>query len=177
MNVNKLAATEALLFTAPEPLSPEEMADTIDVTLNEMKEIISVLKTEYNDKKSHGIQLREYNGNFIFVTKEHLAPYINKLHDVVKTGRLSQAALETLAIIAYKQPVTRGEIEKIRGVNAERTLQTLGKYDLITEVGRREAVGRPILYGTTGEFLQQFDLNTLDELPGLAEENSQEDDC
>ncbi|MFW5985190.1 MAG: SMC-Scp complex subunit ScpB [Halanaerobiaceae bacterium] len=165
MNVNNLAAIEALLFTAPEPLSCSELADTVDVTLDEIKELLSVLKKEYNDKRSHGIQLKEYNGNYIFVTKEHLAPFIKKLHDVSKKSSLSQAARETLAIVAYRQPVTRGEIEEIRGVNAERTLSTLSKYNLIEEVGREESLGHPILYGTTEEFLQQFDINNLQDLP------------
>ena len=164
MNVNDLAAVEALLFTAPEPLSPDEMAATIDVTIEEMMEIIKVIENEYNNKKSHGIQLREYNGNYIFVTKEHLAPFIKKLHDTAPRDNLSEAALETLAIVAYKQPITRTEIEKIRGVNAERTLNTLRKYDLIEPRGREESPGRPILYGTTEEFLKQFALNSLEEL-------------
>ena len=167
MNVNNLAAVEALLFTAPEPLSPEEMATTVDVTIEEMKEMIQVLENEYNNKKSHGIQLREYNGNFIFVTKEHLAPYIKKLHDTPPRDNLSDAAMETLAIIAYKQPITRTEIEQIRGVNVERTLNTLGKYDLVEPQGREDSPGRPILYGTTEEFLKQFALNSLEELNEL----------
>ncbi len=170
MNVNNLAAVEALLFTAPEPLSLEELADTLDVTIEEAKELVAVLEKEYNEKKSHGIQLKEYNSNYIFVTKEHLAPYIKKLHDTSMSRSLSQAARETLAIVAYRQPVTRGEIEEIRGVNAEGTLRTLRKYDLIKEVGRKEELGRPILYGTTGEFLRQFDLNDIEELPEASSE-------
>ncbi len=169
MNVNDLAAVEALLFSAPEPLSIEELADTVDVTVKEIRELIRVLEREYNQKRSHGIQLRQYNGNYIFVTKEHLAPYIKKFHETVNTAKLSGAALETLAIVAYKQPVTRGEIEEIRGVNAERTLKTLEKYNLIAEAGRQDSPGNPILYITTEEFLRQFNLQNLDELPDVKE--------
>ena len=167
MDVNKVAAVEALLFTAEKPVALVDIANTIDVTIEETREYLDRLGREYNQKKSHGIKLEQYEDSYIFVTKSHLAPYIKKLHDVSQRKRLTQASLETLAIIAYKQPVTRSEIEEIRGVKVERTLRTLSKYDLIQELGRKDTTGNPIEYGTSKEFLRQFDLNSLSELPQL----------
>ncbi len=167
MNINNIAAIEALLFTAEEPVSLIEIADTIDMTTSECREYVEVLKKEYNQKKFHGIKIMEYDESYIFATKSHLAPYIKKLHNISKITGLTQPALETLAIIAYKQPVTRGIIEKIRGVSVERTLNTLKKYNLIKEVDRKNTTGNPILYGTTGEFLQQFNLNNISDLPEI----------
>ena len=167
MDVNKIAALEALLFTAKEAIAIDDIADTIDLTLAETEEYIEVIKKEFNQKRSHGIQLKEYDDKFILATKPHLAPYVKKLHHISKTKNLSQAALETLAIIAYKQPVTRSHIEKIRGVKVEKTLMTLSKYGIIKELGRKDTTGNPIVYGTTEEFLKQFDLNSLSELPDV----------
>jgi len=167
MNVNKIAAIEALLFTAEDPVSLVEIADTIDMTISETREYINVLKKEYNQKKFHGIKLMKYDESYIFATKSYLAPYVKKLHNITEITGLSQAALETLAIIAYKQPVTRPVIEKIRGVNVERTIRTLKKYNLIKEVDRKDTTGNPILYGTTREFLQQFNLNSISDLPEI----------
>lgn len=169
MNINKIAAVEALLFTAEEPVSVVDIADTIDVTIQESKEYVNIIKKEFNKKSSHGIRLEQYSDSYIFVTKSHLAPYIKKLHNISKTTKLSRAALETLSIIAYEQPVTRSEIEEIRGVRVDKTLTTLGKYNLIKELGRKDTTGNPILYGTTEEFLRQFNLKDLSELPDLDE--------
>ena len=171
MDVNNIAAIEALLFTAEEPVSVTEIADTIDMTLSETREYIEVLKKEYNNKKFHGIKLLEVENSYIFATKSHLAPYVKKLHNITKITSLSQAALETLAIIAYKQPVTRATIEKIRGVKVEKTLNTLSKYNLIEEVGKKDTTGKPILYGTTKEFLKQFNLKSLTDLPDINEKD------
>ncbi len=167
MDVNKIAGIEALLFTAEEPVSITEIADTIDMTISEVKDYIKVLKKEYNQKKFHGIKLIKYDNSYIFGTKSHLAPYIKKLHDITNVTNLSQAALETLAIIAYKQPVTRSVIEEIRGVKVERTINTLKKYNLIKDKGRKDTTGNPILYGTTEEFLKQFNLNAVSDLPEI----------
>ncbi|MFW5998121.1 MAG: SMC-Scp complex subunit ScpB [bacterium] len=167
MNINKIAAVEALLFTAEEPVSVVEIADTLDVTLSESKEYINIIKKEFNQKKSHGIRLEKYDDSYMFVTKSHLAPYIKKLHSVSRKTRLSQAALETLSIIAYEQPITRNDIEEIRGVRADKTLSTLSKYNLIKELGRKDTTGNPIVYGTTEEFLRQFQLKALSDLPDI----------
>lgn len=166
MNCDKLALIEALIFTSEEPLSHTELADMTKETKKDIKEYIKVLKEEYN-KKSHGIELKEYNNSYIFALKTELIPSFKDLKIKSSSLNLTQAALETLAIIAYKQPVTRGEIEEIRGVKAEKTLATLGKYKLIEELGRKETIGNPIVYGTTKRFLIQFDLEDLSQLPEL----------
>ena len=155
-----------MIFATEKPITLKDLSDALDFSKNKIKECIEVLKKEYN-KQSHGIALKEYNESYIFKTKEEHAPFIKKYYKKTKEVRLSRAALETLAIIAYKQPVTRGEIEDIRGVKAEKTLMTLSKYELIKELGRKETIGNPIVYGTTDKFLQHFDLTDLSQLPEL----------
>ena len=107
------------------------------------------------------------NKSFQFVTRKENLSYIERLCTPVKHKRLTQSALEVLAIVAYKQPVTKGEIEAVRGIKCDRVIEGLAKKGLVAEVGRSDAVGRPILYGTTDEFLKQFGLETLKELPGI----------
>jgi segregation and condensation protein B len=168
LNIDNLARVEAMLFVSEEPISLLDLADAVQISKSEIKECLEVLRTEY-DKESHGIALKEYNGRYIFKTKAIYAPFIEKYYEKTQEVRLSRAALETLAIIAYKQPVTRNEIEEIRGVKAEKTLLTLTKYDLIKELGRKETIGNPIVYGTTDEFLHHFDIINLSQLPELEE--------
>lgn len=169
MDIKNLAKIEALLFTADEPVPLKDLARVTDLSPAEVKEHIEVLIREYN-KNSHGIMIREYDQSYLFVTKAEYATFIEELHNNRSLAHLSQAALETLAIIAYKQPVTRAEIEEIRGVKAEKTLLTLSKYDLIQELGRKDTIGNPIVYGTTKKFLQHFDLKDLSQLPEIEEE-------
>lgn len=114
MDVGNLAKLEALLFTSPEPVSPGEIARAADMSESEVRKYLKILTREF-DKKSHGIQVKEYNDRYFFVTKPEFSSYIKSLHNKPGSIRLSQAALETLAIIAYKQPITRAEIEEIRG--------------------------------------------------------------
>ncbi|MBR2619274.1 MAG: SMC-Scp complex subunit ScpB, partial [Firmicutes bacterium] len=114
-----------------------------------------------------GIVIREVNKSFQFVTRKENLDYIERLCTPVKHKRLSQSALEVLAIVAYKQPVTKGEIEAVRGIRCDRVIEGLAKKNLVAEVGRSDAVGRPILYGTTDEFLKQFGFETLKELPAI----------
>ena len=166
MKVSILARIEALIFSAEKPISLSDLSSTLNRPEEELKEHIYVIKKEY-EKKSHGIELKEYNQSYIFGTKPEYASMIEKMHTPPDKTSLSEAALETLAIIAYKQPVTRSEIEDIRGVKAEKTLNTLSKYNLIKELGRKETIGNPIVYGTTEEFLRQFDLEDLSELPQI----------
>ena len=142
-----LASIEALIFASDEPVSLEEISRALGVKFIAAREALDQLCTAYQDKK-HGICLKEYNGRYIFVTKPEYASVIKEMHRK-RITRLTPAALETLAIIAYKQPITRAEIEEIRGVKAEKTLLTLSKYGLIEEMGRKESIGNPIVYGTT----------------------------
>ncbi len=166
LKADNLSKIEALIFSARDPVSIDELSGIVNFNKNEVKKCIQLLQKEYN-KESHGITLKQFGNRYIFKTKHHLAPVLKKFREKSKQVKLSKAALETLAIIAYKQPVTRSEIEEIRGVKAEKTLLTLSKYNLIKELGRKETIGNPIVYGTTGNFLEHFDLKDLSQLPDI----------
>lgn len=167
---------EALLFAAgDEGVSMQQITNVLDITNIEATNTIEELKDHYNDE-SRGLHIIEVGGVFQMVTKKEHSDYLKKLVESPGSGILSQAALETLAIIAYKQPITRVEIEEIRGVKTDRSLQTLTAKALIKEVGRAEGTGRAILYGTTKEFLDCFGLKTLGELPPLEEATEDEFD-
>lgn len=160
---------ESLLFAAgDEGLTLKQITHVLSIEQKEAEEIIDQLKEEYNNKE-RGITIMEIAGTFQLGTKKEHSSYLKKLVESPHASTLSQAALETLAIIAYKQPITRAEIEEIRGVKTERPLHTLAAKALIKEVGRVEGAGRAILYGTTKEFLDHFGLKDLKELPPLAE--------
>lgn len=168
--VNWKSLLEALLFAAgDEGLSLEQISSVLEVTVEEANEAINDLKEQY-ENEDRGICVVELAGVFQLATKKVHAPYLKKLVETPSAHTLSQASLETLAIIAYKQPITRIEIEAIRGVKTERPLQTLMAKVLIQEAGRAEGAGRPYLYGTTKEFLDYFGLKSLDELPALQDD-------
>lgn len=169
MDVRKLAELEALLFASDESITLQDLSRASGLKSKELLEYLKVLQKEY-DKESHGLTIKKYNDSYLITTKPEHVTAIQELHKKGPITRLSQAALETLAIIAYKQPVTRAEIEEIRGVKAEKTLLTLNKYGLIQELGRMETIGNPIVYGTTKTFLKQFDLEDLSQLPIMDEE-------
>ncbi|MZP41673.1 SMC-Scp complex subunit ScpB [Heliobacterium gestii] len=164
---------EALLFVSSDPLSVEALAEATGFAEEEVRELLAALKAEY-DGQERGWQLEEVAGGFRLSTRAEFAPYIERLLRAPQQG-LSNAALETLSIIAYHQPVTRAEIEQIRGVKADRSLATLLGKNLIQEVGRKEALGRPILYGTTDSFLRHFGLRSMEDLPKLEEVFLQEE--
>lgn len=164
MDLNIVAMLEALLFSKDQTLSLKDLAGVTGLSEDEVKEYLQIMTERYRDQ-SRGIMLKEYDGGYLLVTKECFAGTIQELHVQSQSSSLSPAALETLAIIAYKQPVTRAEIEEIRGVKAEKTLLTLSKYGLIQELGRKDSIGNPIVYGTTKKFLQHFDLQDLSQLP------------
>lgn len=158
------SALEAMMFVSGDLLSAKDASEVLGIGKNETIELFHELKKEY-DEDERGIRIREVNNSFQFVTDESQEVYIRKLCTPVKVKRLSQAALEVLAIVAYKQPVTRGEIDSIRGIKCERVLDGLISKDLIKITGRSDGVGRPLLYGTTDEFLKKFGLETLSDLP------------
>ncbi len=164
MDLNIIAMLEALLFSKDQTLSLKDLAGVTGLSEDEVKEYLQIMSERYRDQ-SRGIMLKEYDGGYLLVTKACFAGSIQELHAQSQSSSLSPAALETLAIIAYKQPVTRAEIEEIRGVKAEKTLLTLSKYGLIQELGRKDSIGNPIVYGTTKKFLQYFDLQDLSQLP------------
>ncbi|MFS8630265.1 MAG: SMC-Scp complex subunit ScpB [Bacillales bacterium] len=168
------AIVEGLLFAAgDEGLSLQQIAAVLEVEEEQARAIIHMLKDEY-DQQKRGIQLIELAGVFQLATRKEHAPYLKKLVESPSSTSLSQAALETLAIIAYEQPITKAEIDEIRGVNSDHAIQTLLARSLIEKVGRKDTVGRPVLYGTSKEFLTYFGLKSLDELPPLPKEIDKE---
>lgn len=173
--INWTSILESLLFAAgDEGLSLKQIAEVLEVDEMKAQEIIEDLRLEYSKNDNRGIMLIELAGTYQLATKKENAIYLRKLVDSPNTSTLSQAALETLAIIAYKQPITRAEIEEIRGVKTERPLHTLMAKALIKEIGRADGAGRAYLYGTTEEFLDYFGLKSLDELPKLPEKAEEE---
>lgn len=168
MSSNKVikAAFEAMMFTWGEPLDVKLAADVFGITSKEAYETFNELRNEY-EQQGRGIRIREINKAFQFVTSPDVYDYIERLCTPSKQKKLSQAALEVLAIIAYKQPVTRGEIEAVRGIKCERVLEGLENKNLIEEVGRSPGIGRPILYGTTDMFLRNFGFSSINELPDI----------
>ncbi|MDU2066269.1 MAG: SMC-Scp complex subunit ScpB, partial [Sporomusaceae bacterium] len=158
---------EALLFASGEPLAASKLAQILSIDELNVRELIDRL--QFDLAASHrGLAIVEVAGGFQFCTKPEFAAYIEQLGQV-QDAKLSAAALETLAIIAFRQPVTRQEVEQVRGVKAERIISQLVERGLIRELGRKDAIGRPILYGTTEGFLQSFGLRSLKELPDLTE--------
>lgn len=167
--INWKGILEALLFASgDEGLSVKQMASVLEITEYQATDIIESLKEEYLSD-FRGIQIIEIAGVFQLATKKEHSNYLKKLVETSNSQGLSQAALETLAIIAYKQPITRAEIDEIRGVKTDRPIHTLVTKVLIKEVGRAEGSGRAYLYGTTKEFLDYFGLNSIKELPPLAD--------
>ncbi|CAH2715685.1 Segregation and condensation protein B [Neobacillus rhizosphaerae] len=172
--INWSSILESLLFAAgDEGLSLKQLVEVLEVDELKASEIIEDVKHEY-EQNNRGIMIVQLAGTYQLATKKENAAYLKKLVDSPHTTTLSQAALETLAIIAYKQPITRAEIEEIRGVKTERPLHTLSAKVLIKEVGRAEGTGRAYLYGTTKEFLDYFGLKSLEELPQLPEKVADE---
>ncbi|PWH13380.1 MAG: SMC-Scp complex subunit ScpB [Ardenticatenia bacterium] len=158
------ALVESLLFAAGAPVSLRQLAEALDCSLSEVETAVQALQEAC---RTRGVQVQRHGELLQLVTAPAAASYVERLLGLSGGTGLSPAALETLAIIAYKQPITRPEIEAIRGVNSDSVLRTLLSKGLIQEVGRLETVGRPILFGTTFEFLQYFGLGGLDELPPL----------
>ena len=158
------SAFESMMFVWGEPLEVKLAAEMFNINRKDAYDYFKELQEEY-EQEGRGIVIREIGAGFQFVSRLENAEYIERLCTPAKQRRLSQSALEVLAIIAYKQPVTRGEIEAIRGIKCDRVLEGLFKKELIDEVGRSNAIGRPILYGTTDAFLRHFGFKNLDELP------------
>jgi segregation and condensation protein B len=158
------AILESLLFVADGPVTVARLAATLEVPEEEVDAALVALQA---DLAGHGFQLQRSRDMVQLVSASETAPYIQKFLGLDLTTKLSPAALEALGIIAYRQPITRVQIEAVRGVNCDGVLRTLLGHELIEEVGRLEQAGRPILYGTTFQFLQHFGLTGLDQLPPL----------
>lgn len=155
---------ESLLFVADAPVAVSDLAQALDVSSDAASRAVDQLRQLYTGR---GLRVQRINGRVQMVTAPETASVIERFLGLDLSGKLSEPALETLAIVAYRQPVTRPDIDAVRGVNSDSVLRTLLSRGLIEEVGRLEAVGRPILYGTTFEFLQHFGLENLDDLPPL----------
>ena len=177
MDIPELAhVIEAILFVAGEPVNMREIQRALDVTEDETRQAIDALDSDYSYHR-RGITLKRFGQHIQLSTRAEYAPYVERLLQPIQKQSLSQSALETLAVVAYKQPVTRLEIEAVRGVKCDYSVQSLVNKGLIEEVGRKEALGRPILYGTTDKFLSHFGLSSLDQLPAPPEpKNTGEDE-
>ncbi|AEG61184.1 SMC-Scp complex subunit ScpB [Desulforamulus ruminis] len=162
------AALEVMLFVASEPLTVQTLARIAEVEPADAEELLQELAAEYAGRPG-GLKLAEVAGTWQMCTRSEYAPYVERLYRQRGSTGLSQAGVETLAIIAYRQPITRAEIEMIRGVKVDSPINTLLERNLIEEKGRREGPGRAVLYGTTLEFLKYFGLKDISQLPSLEE--------
>jgi len=172
---NLEAILEGLLFVVgDEGVSTQQLSTILDMSEEFIEEALNQMQLKYLDDQ-HGIEVVNYGGVYKFVSKAMVHAYAQKLFQGAKFHTLSSSAMETLAIIAYKQPITRVEIEEIRGVGCDMMLRKLAARNLIQEAGRSEAPGRPILYEVTQEFMDSFKLVSLDELPELPEYGSDDE--
>ncbi|MCA1009517.1 SMC-Scp complex subunit ScpB [Halobacillus halophilus] len=163
------AIVEGLLFASgDEGLTRKKISTLLEISQKELNDIVEELKQDYQSPH-RGVTIMDSHGVLHLTTKPEHASYYKRMIDSPGNTRLSQAALETLAIVAYQQPITRIEIDDLRGVKSDRAVQTLVNRGLIEEKGRKEAIGRPVLFGTTKDFLIYFGLTSLSELPPLSE--------
>ncbi|MFO8231094.1 MAG: SMC-Scp complex subunit ScpB [Longimonas sp.] len=170
-----LKATEALLFAADDPIGAERIAEIVTEVTGETKvdaerveTVIEALQEAYNTNE-RAFEIVAWAGGYRMVTREEVAPFVKAMVQDEQRQSLSRSLLETVAVVAYKQPVTRPEVDFVRGVNSDYALRKLMELELVDVKGRSESLGRPLLYGTTPEFLEQFGLNTLDDLPTIRE--------
>jgi len=168
-----LAHVEAILFTMGESVEIKRLAQALGYDEETVRNVVNALRERYEDE-SFGVQILELDGAFQMCTKPSMYESIIKIAKVPKKYVLTDVMLETLSIIAYKQPITKQEIENIRGVNSDHSVNKLLEYNLICEVGRKNAPGRPCLFGTTEEFLRNFGIASLDELPLIRPETIEE---
>ncbi len=175
MQPNELMAViEAILFVAGEPVLMNDLQKALEVSPLELNAAVNALESDY-DFNRRGIRLKRFGEHIQLATRAEYAPYVERLLQPVQKQSLSQAAMETLAVVAYRQPVTKAEVEAVRGVKCDYSIQSLVHKGLISEVGRKEAVGRPILYGTTDTFLGHFGIASLQDLPQLPEKPAVEE--
>lgn len=165
------ALVEAILFVSPEPITAAQISNLLDITPREVKNALEELESYYQGR---GIRLQYHKKKIQITSAPEAAQILENMLELETTSTLSQAALETLSIVAYQQPITRPQIDSIRGVNSDGVLRTLLNKGLIDDIGRAEGPGRPILYSTTTEFLKHFGLSSYEELPPLDFEELQE---
>ena len=162
----RVGIVEAILFVTGNAVEKKEICRALEITEAELEETLDALESGY-DFDRRGLRLLRFGAHVQLATRPDYAPYVEKLLQPVQKQSLSQAIMETLAVIAYRQPVTKAEIELVRGVKCDYSVQSLVAKGLIEEVGRKEALGRPILYGTTDSFLRHFCISSLEELPRI----------
>lgn len=162
----RVGIVEAILFVTGNAVEKKEICRAMELTEGELEETLDALESGY-DFDRRGLRLLRFGAHVQLATRPDYAPYVEKLLQPVQKQSLSQAVMETLAVIAYRQPVTKAEIEQVRGVKCDYSVQSLMTKGLIEEVGRKEALGRPILYGTTDSFLRHFCISSLSELPEI----------
>ena len=162
----KVGVVEAILFVTGDAVETRELCRALDITELELTSVLDALESGY-DFDRRGLRLLRFGSHVQLATRPEYAPYVERLLQPVQKQSLSQAVMETLAVIAYRQPVTKGEIEQVRGVKCDYSVQALVSRGLIEEIGRRETLGRPILYGTTDAFLRHFALGSLSDLPSI----------
>jgi len=166
--MNTRSILEAILFVAERPVPAAELAEVTERPRDEISGELEALATEYEARES-GMVLKQVGGGWRLYSHPQARPYLEQFAASPAATRLSQAALETLSVVAYRQPVTRGQVSEIRGVDSERSLQTLERLGLVSEIGTAPGPGSPILYGTTEVFVEKLGVNALDELPPLAD--------
>lgn len=162
------AVVEAVLFVAEEPVPTEELAEVLEISRDEVAGTLDRLAAELSEA-GRGVVLREVAGGWRLYTVPEAKPYLERFAATERATRLSSAALESLAVVAYRQPVSRGQVNEIRGVDSDRALRTLQRRGLIREVGRAGGPGQAVLYGTTELFLEKLGINSATELPPLAD--------
>lgn len=162
-NFSLEARIEAILFVAPAPVTTAQLAEALSVSADEIEFGLQRLNRALQNGR--GLRLQRHEGRYQLTSAPELAEEVERFLGLEATARLSRAALETLAIVAYRQPITRPGVDAIRGVNSDGVIKSLLSKGLIQEIGRTEGPGRPILYGSTQDFLQHFGLNSLDDLP------------
>ncbi len=165
------AAVEGLLFVSGRPLERAELRKILNIDEVALSAALRILEQDLQDQE-RGIRLQRLGEQVQLVSAPENARYIAALLGLPLSAKLTAAALETLSVIAYRQPITRSQIEAIRGVNSDRALASLVQYGLVAEIGRAQTVGRPALFATTADFLQQFGLTNLEELPGVSLANA-----
>ena len=158
---------ESILFVSGDPLEEGYLLEKLSITRDELKSALLVLEKKFN--KNEGIILLRFSDKVQLASNPKNSEYVSDSLNPIKQKKLSKSMLETLAIIAYKQPITKAEIESVRGVSADYAIQNLLEHDLIEVIGRKKTIGKPMLFGTTDEFLKRFDISTIDELPSYSE--------
>jgi len=165
IEISQLGLLEAVLFAAGNPITAAELARILQLDVLGTQNLVAELKSDL-DRRHSGLTIRQVAGGYQLATRPEAFAIVERLSEVVDR-KISAPTMETLSIVAFKQPITKAEIEQIRGVRVERALQKLLELELIAEVGRKNVLGRPILYGTTETFLRCFGINTLEDLPEL----------